>query len=239
MNAKIGILSFHYIANNGAFLFAHSLQKSLQDEFPNTTVKLIDYKLTRLGLYEFAKRFKILPGAPLFYYKRAKTWSDFLPKHLDLDTGYPVFSRRAGLQRYFSDQYDALIVGMDVWCISSGDERPPFPNIYWLPEKMEIPKIAYAVSGYKSDLSSVQREKGQLTTYLNDFDVIGSRDRFTHQMVQNYRTRSDGLVQRVPDPTFLFKISRTGVADKLSEIGVRSQSPHSRSLIVWRRSPIE
>ncbi len=55
------------------------------------------------------------------------------------------------MQHYFENHYNMLVVGMDIWCLINGTERPKFPNIYWLPEKMAIPKIAYGVSSYNSN----------------------------------------------------------------------------------------
>jgi hypothetical protein len=225
MSSKIRILSFHHIANNGAFLFSYSLLKVLQKHFSSSDIRIIDYKSTRLALYEYLKRFKIFKGAPFFYYKRARLWDKLLKEHLDLDTDFPHFAGKRGLQEHFSDHYDAIVIGMDVWCILNGTERPLFPNIYWLPQKMEIPKLAYSVSAYHSDLSLIRYHAPRITSYLNDFDVIGSRDRFTHEMVQKHRTRSDGLIERVPDPTFLYEIRQTGVAVKLASMGVDLHRP--------------
>ena len=90
---------------------------------------------------------------------------------------------------------------------------------------MDIPKIAYGVSGYNSDASLIQFHQDKITKYINDFEIIGSRDRFTHQMVTGHRTRSDGLVEMLPDPTFLYEIKPTGIGDKLSSLGVDLTRP--------------
>jgi hypothetical protein len=196
-----------------------------QATFPDFDVKISDYRSPRLALYEYLKRFKILTGAPLFYYKRSRMWDKFLVENLDLDADYPHFAGPKRAQRYLADQCDALMVGMDVWCIVRGTQRPQFPNIYWLPEEMEIPKIAYGVSGYNSDLSLLQRHENEISRYINGFNIIGSRDRFTHEMVLKYRTRPDGLIARIPDPTFLFEIPQTGVAHQLASIGIDLDRP--------------
>jgi hypothetical protein len=149
----------------------------------------------------------------------------FIKKNLDIDGRFPPLANIKKIQRYLSKHSDVLIVGMDVWCIVTGTERPRFPNIYWLPERMEIPKIAYGVSAYNSDTNLVKIHQEKISKYLNGFDVIGSRDRFTHDFVTRYRTRSSGLVERIPDPTFHFQIQPTGIRDKLSQIGIDCERP--------------
>jgi hypothetical protein len=221
---KIRILSYHYIQNNGAFLFAYALQELLKSEFPGADVKIIDYKSIRLALFEYFKRFKLLPGVPLFYYRRARMWQE-VQKKLDLDASLPRLSDQDGLLDYFSERYAALVVGMDVWCILNNTERPPFPNLYWLPGKMDIPKIAYGVSAYNSDADLIRRHTDQIGEYLDDFEVIGARDRFTYELVLEQRSRGDGLVERIPDPVFLYEPVDVSAAAKLASLGVDLSRP--------------
>lgn len=225
MASKICILSYHYIHNNGAFLFAYGLAKLLKEEFPGSDVKIIDYKSIRLDTYEYLKRFKLLPSIPLFYYKRARLWDSILERHLDLDPDFPHHTNQTQLLNYIYDHYHAIVVGMDVWCIVHSIERPSFPNIYWLPSESTIPKIALGVSAYNSDLALIQRYSRQITGCLNGFDVIGARDRFTYGMVTKHRKREDGLVERIPDPTFLFEFVDTSVVEKLTSLGVDFNRP--------------
>ena len=220
MPPKMRILSFHYIQNNGAFLFAFSLVKLLKKEFGGLDIKIVDYKSGRLAFYDYIKRFKVFQNNPFFYVKRANLWQREIKSRLDLDQSIPPLSGDKKLQEYFSRQYAAVVVGMDVWCLVNGTERPRFPNIYWLPEKMGIPKIAYGVSAYCSDPLLVRRSASKIGDYLNGFDVIGTRDRFTRQLVGEYRSRSDGLVELIPDPTFTYEFRDTHVAEKLRSLGV-------------------
>jgi len=225
MPAKLRILSFHHIPNNGAFLFVYSLLNLLQQELRYFDVKILDYKSRRLAIYEYLKQFKLFQGIPLFYMKRSRMWDQQLKANLDLDSNFPHFFGEKTLQKYFANQYDALVVGMDIWCMINSTERPRFPNIYWLPEKIAIPKIAYSVSAYNSDLSLIRRSATQIGDYLNDFDVIGARDRFTYQFVQEHRSRTDGLVELVPDPTFTYEFKNTGVAEKMKSLGIDLDRP--------------
>ncbi len=193
--------------------------------FQSTEIKVLDYKSFRLALYEYLKRFKFIQGIPLFYWKRSQIWRHALKQTLDLDRNFPHFTSDKKIQRYLSERFDALVVGMDVWCIIKGTERPLFPNIYWLPEKMDVLKIAYGVSAYNSDPRLIQNHKHEIIKYLNDFDIIGSRDRFTIDMVNQHRTRASGLVDLIPDPTFMYEINPTGVRGKLSRLGIDFNRP--------------
>jgi Polysaccharide pyruvyl transferase len=223
--SQIRLLSYHHIPNNGAFLFAYSLLELLQKEFPSSVVRTMDYRSRRLAAYEYLKRFKLFRDIPLFYAKRARMWEEEVEKHLRLDKDFPHFVSTSTLQRFFADQYSAMVVGMDVWCVVSGTERPAYPNIYWLPEKSNITKIAYGVSAYHSDMQLVQKAAGKLAEHLDEFDVIGARDRFTFDLVQKYRRRQDGLVDLIPDPAFTYELRNAGAAEKLESMGVDFSRP--------------
>lgn len=222
---KVRILSFHHIPNSGAFLFAYSLLNIFKNGFEDFDVKLLDYKSKRLAAYEYAKRYKFTQKIPLFYFQRAQMWGEQIKKFLDVDTQLPYFSGEKSLQHLFAKKYDALVVGMDVWCITQGSERPQFPNIYWLPEKTKIPKIAYGVSAYESDPDLIQRSSKEIGEYLNGFDVIGVRDSYTYQMIHDHRGRQDGVVEQIPDPAFLYEVGGTQVAEKLRSAGLDLDRP--------------
>ena len=225
MKPKIRILTYHYIPNNGAFLFAYSLQKGLQSELSGADVQILNYKSTRLAFIEYLKQLNVFQSIPSFYFERSHMWRRFITGHLELDDDLPRLASTTKLQRIFSDRYDALIVGMDVWCIIRGTQRPSFPNIYWLPQKLSIPKLAYGVSAYYSDLSLIKQHKQLISTYLNDFEIIGVRDQFTYELVCEHRSRTDGLVSKIPDPAFLYEIQPTSIAKKLASLGIDLDRP--------------
>ena len=152
-------------------------------------------------------------------------WDDEIKKNLALDHSLPRFYIQKSLQEYMANNYDAMIIGMDVWSVNHSLNRPGFPNIYWLPEKTKIPKIAYCVSAYDSDKFMIQKLSRKIKEYLDGFDVIGARDTFTYQLVQEYRTRHDGVVVKLPDPTFTFEFKDTNVKSKLEQIGVDFSRP--------------
>ena len=225
MSFKLRILTFHHIPNNGAFLFAYALRNEFSTQFPGCDVKIIDYKTPRMAGYERLQCFKLLPNERFFYYKRYRLWNNLVEHGLGLDKSHPRLASAKKVQQYYSHNSDAVVVGMDVWCIINSISRPRFPNIYWLPEKIKIPKLAYGVSAYNSDKSLIIARGKEIAAYLNDFDVIGSRDRFTHELVLQHRTQLGGLVERVPDPTLFCDFPKTGISELAASLGVDINRP--------------
>jgi len=223
--SKIRLLTYHHIPNNGAFLFAHSLLNLLQKEFPSADIETLDYRTRRLAAYEFMKRFKPLKGIPRFYDIRARLWNREMQGHLPLDTNLPHWANIKSLQQFFAREYTAVVTGMDVWCIIKGTQRPALPNIYWLPEKTSLLKIAYSVSAYHSNPQLISQVADQISNNLDGFEIIGARDHFTFDMVHKYRQRKSGLVDLIPDPTFTYELKHTGVVDKLASLGVDLTQP--------------
>jgi hypothetical protein len=225
MSFKLRIFTLHHIPNNGAFLYAHALVSQLLTNFPSYDVKIVNYKTNRMALYEYLQLFKLFPKEPFFYYKRYRLWQKLLKNNIQLDNNFPRFSNEGQVQRYYSSNSNALLVGMDVWCIVNSISRPSFPNIYWIPEKIQIPKLAYGISAYNSDRSLINKHGKEITSYLNDFEVLGLRDRFTHELVLKYRTRTGGLVDRVPDPALLCDFPKTDISERAVSLGVDLNRP--------------
>lgn len=225
MKPKLGILTYHYIPNNGAFLFSYSLQKLLQKELSAYDIDIINYKSPRLALYEYFKRFKITQSAPWFYNQRAILWEKQIKENLRLNSGFPIGINEEWARRIISKSYKAIVTGMDVWCLTVRTERPKFPNLYWNPSGPEIIKIAYAVSAYNSDLKLINRFSEKISGFLSEFNMIGSRDRFTMELVQKYRKCPQEILDLIPDPTFTYDFPRTQVFEKLQSMGWNPTNP--------------
>lgn len=202
---RIRILSYHHIQNNGAYLFTHALTQLLKKQFPNDDIRVADYRTVRLSTYEFLKQFKFYKELPLFNLRRTALWKKQI-NLLELDGNTPKFNSRQ-LLRYLSENCEAVIVGMDVWCLARSTERPQFPNPYWLPGPIRSSKIAYAVSAYSSNTVEIEHHSQQIKKYLNEFNIIGVRDRFTLELVAQHRSRRDGIIDITPDPTLVFDFS--------------------------------
>ena len=224
MASKYRILTYYHLTNNGAFLFSYSLQELLTEALYENDVQIVSFKSPRLTFVERLKVLKPLRQIPDFYLARARLFQKEIKEYLKIDQVSKWKTNRQ-LQKEFARKYDALIVAMDVWCISNDYQRPPFPNIYWLMEPTDIPKIAFSISAYKSDRMLIEKHKKKITSALNGFEIIGTRDQFTFELVQQNRTRQDGIVRKIPDPTFMYQIKNLDLKDKLVAFGVDFSRP--------------
>ncbi|MDH3943839.1 MAG: hypothetical protein OEV06_07100, partial [Anaerolineae bacterium] len=160
---NISILTYHHIANNGAALFAYSMQQALRELFPANTVRILDYRDVGMQAYEWLKTLKPFRQIPAFNLQRRRTFSQFQDKEFQYDAGLGRTTRAQKLaRRLASPDQAAWITGMDVWNIGSVRWLPGFPNPYWLPWEGRAKKIAYAVSGYRSDDDAVEQEMDRL-----------------------------------------------------------------------------
>ena len=91
-----------------------------------------------------------------------------------------------------------------MWDISN-NPKYKFPNVFWLSNKIEAPKVAYAISGHRSDLEVFRRYKKQVLDLLSSFQLIGVRDNMTQVMMEEAGITKVTPVYRISDPAFLFK----------------------------------
>lgn len=222
---KIRILTYHFLTNNGAAMFCYTLIHAIKQSFPDADIRIVDYRPFRLRLYEALKIIKVFQRSPFFYLRRSRIFSNFIRSSLPLSDQFPFYlSEKQVVKKLSKQNIDCLMVGMDVWCITEGTERPTFPNIYWLGD-LKGKKVAYAVSGYHSYIDLINKNAKKLTDLLMDFDLIGTRDSFTNSFVKRLLRNSDDLIQSVPDPTFLFENNPSKIKEKLIKIGVNFEKP--------------
>ena len=222
---KIRLLTFHFIHNNGAAMFCYSLWEALKSILPEADIEFLDYRPLGMHLNEELKAFKLMRDIPFFYWQRNKVFNRFIKSHLPLGKRYPILTTPRQFFRSLKlSVEDSLIVGMDVWCLSSSRERAPFPDVYWLQDG-QYKKIAYAVSAYKSQFLKVNQYSMQISQYLQNFQLIAVRDTFTRSLVMKLNYDPAGVVLKVPDPTFLFRLNPEHVKQKLIESGVDFKKP--------------
>jgi hypothetical protein len=225
LKKKLRILTYHFIPNNGASLFALSLQRVLTKCFETWDVKILGYKTPKLFGYELLKLAKPLRNYPFFYLQRYLIFQKFFERHLNIDKNAPMFSGSA-LMRYLEDQeVAATFVAMDTWNVARWKELPAFPNAYWLPGKLSGKKVAFSVSGYRSHRSELEKQQSQIKHLLDDFDFIGVRDAFTHSFVANSGIESHVPLVRMHDMTVFHDIESVGVKEKLVEFGLDFERP--------------
>lgn len=196
---KIGILTFHQSANNGAVMQAYSLSKRLKQEYPNDEVEIINYRRkSEDEHYAFA----------LSDYFKGSSFKGLIKKILDLCLDPKLLKRLRyrtkifnecqyklplskdvilsdgvqELNKYIEQNYDVLVVGSDaVWnYVSRG-----FPNAYFPDKDLKVRKLSYAASCYGMDYLRISDdERSEICDRLSAFNFIGVRDEATEKFVQ-------------------------------------------------------
>lgn len=223
---KIRILTYHWVANNGAILQAYSLSNYLGDKL-NNSVRIFDYRPLSLELYEIVKIFKIYPKLPLFNLKRLFRLRKFVDKNLPLDKKlFLIMGNLSRITKAVNKQKcNLIVVGSDnIWRISEEKHQPNFPNIYWLGDKITSKRISIAASAYNSSKDLITKNEKEIKDRLDSFDFIGVRDNYTYNLAKRL-SANPGKVYKNCDPTFLFKIKKTKVKSRLEKMGIDFSCP--------------
>lgn len=194
LNMKIGILTFHYCKNFGAFLQAFALKHYLEDL--GHDVFFVNYKVNSL-----LRRYTLFP-----YYKersfagniKANVCAIFkMKRRLMKINRFNAFSKKYSQERgiYSRKDADLIIVGSDqVW---NPKLTYGLNQMYYgiLAEKYNIPHYTYAVSCPTSLLMP------DVKIYLSNFKKIGVRERDLQLKLKSIF----GIDSEVNlDPTLLF-----------------------------------
>ena len=196
---RIGILTYHRSHNYGAFLQAYALSHSLQEQFPESRVEIIDYD-TKASHHEYIIRVVKtgrIPGIP-YYIRQYGVFLKQLEK-LPLSNKKIISDDFELFKKEFDNCYDLIVVGSDEVWVTNGMRG--FPNAFWLPGKFSALKVSYAASS-RSELTKMplcQQEK--VHHYLNDFRYIGARDEATITEVNKFLDNSK-MAKFNPDPVF-------------------------------------
>lgn len=196
---RIGILTFHRSHNYGAFLQAFALSHSLQKQFPESTVEIIDYdmKASHNIYIERILRTGKFVGTP--YY--AMQYSMFRKQlsRLPLSQKTLITDDYEQFRDTYKNQYDLIVVGSDQVWVTSGMRG--FPNAFWLPGDYGSKKVSYAASS-RSEMSRMPLNDQELIhQYLNDFSYIGARDDATIYEINKF-LEGEKSAHFNPDPVF-------------------------------------
>ncbi len=193
---KIGILTYHRSHNYGAFLQAYALSQKL-NSLDGISCEIVNYNLTS----EDSVHKKRLLKRPIYFFQYLKQDRIFklsqkkqlLSGELVLDNSYDA------TMNFINRTYDLIICGSDeIWRVGTRG----FPNIYWLPAKLDIKKASYAASGRMSLKAFGRDEIEALKQIYQDFDYLGVRDGATKELVESLCP--DKKVCRNCDPAFLY-----------------------------------
>jgi len=214
-------------ANHGSCIFNFSLFDTLSGILPSYNIKFLDYLPLSWTLYEGLRALKLNNKIPFYNFQRYILLNSFSRKNLPTE---PLLS--TGLKDYQScvnqlvrKNYDALVVGKVVWDIAHIWQTPEFPSIFYLSERIPAVKIAYAVSGHRTDPALFSAHKEQVTRILSGYRLIGVRDDLTQQMMKDAGVDIQVKVLKVPDPAFFYNSRPTQVRSILAENGIDPERP--------------
>ena len=215
------VLTYHYIRNNGAVLFAESLLRLLREA--GLPVELLNYQAPSMFGVETLKRLRIRWPDPLFYARRDRTFRAYIARKIP-ETGCPPIRSRAGLRRSVPAGASVL-AAMDVWNINQDWINGHFPSAYWLGDFTEQRRFAFGVSAYRFGPECGEQFLPEVSALVREFEMIAARDAYTYQLMERAGYR--GVLVEVPDPTFMLPASELG----RSEICRQACLPADRPLI--------
>ncbi len=226
---KIGILTFHRVVNHGSLLQAYATCELLKQRYPKADIEIIDYSPIKGLIKEFrstiiTRNFRNLSLS----LSRIHKMNNFINNYLPLSPK-KLWSNNYNKSVSFINRlnYDVIFVGSDVVFEIKNKHgyAPPIPNIYWLSEKINAKKIAFAASSDKSNVQLNDTQCEILKKSLNSFSLLGLRDNYTESLITNILGKKDEKIIRIPDPTFSLEIKKTNIDKKLIKIGVNLKKP--------------
>ena len=224
---RIGILTFHYVINEGAVLQTYALFIKLHQLFRNDIVEVIDYRTVNAS-QAYWKYIASNTKSPRIMFQRAsrcRRLRNFISQNVTLSSTRLTSDDYEVAVNFLKDKYDLIVVGSDeIW--TSNDSLFPFPNIYWLSETLNCHKIAYAVSANKRRYrESTCEERGWMKKQLDAYDLIGVRDNHTFDMAQSLGLDDPSKIVKVPDPTFTLPPADVDVRAFLEQRGLDLTRP--------------
>ena len=194
---KIGILTHHYINNFGAFLQAYSLQEAMKEMITEDEVYIINYINLRHFIINTGGWFRFYKGKENLYAWMQKiqlpvTFARARKKYMDLSK---VCRSSNDIEKL---KLDYIVVGSDeVWNYneSKGNAKVKF-GVGLNHEKL----VAYAPSVGQTESSATP---DYVKTGISKFVAVSARDSLTEKLAELIRNEN---IQRVVDPTFLFRI---------------------------------
>ena len=180
----IGVLTFHKVANYGAYYQALAQAKALE-------AKVIDASC----------------ASYLSHTSREQIFVDSRKSEMNLTTQTLVSSLQKDWIRFLNDiSISTIVVGADeIWKTIDGKGYSPF-----LLEGFEGRKTASAVSANRLDYLSLSQEALQrVGEALSDFQLIGVRDQHTYDFLSHVQERTGIEIEKelVPDPTWSLDFS--------------------------------
>lgn len=209
---KIGILTYHRLANRGSVLQAYALQKRLATDLPGASVEIVDYssfKMELLPVWRFVRNRAPIPFDP-HEVAETRRMRRFVRGNLTLSSRSLRTDSTQRAMRWLQQQgYDAVIVGSDVvWEIQPRSYSVGGVTPYHLPGEAPFLKLSFAVSmDPVVDYPQRLRDKlSQMAEHVARFDFISVRDEATRGVLVAHGV-DPARIRYMPDPTLLFDLN--------------------------------
>jgi len=229
---KAGILTLHYGYNEGAVLQAYCLAQMLRST-TGKEAEIIDLRYpSKVEVY----------GPPTDPRKEAiaDAANHWLPCSEASWRAIPDPDFYEALNR----DYDLVVVGSDVvWSLKytralrsifpgglfarqKEPFHPKFPNAYWLPHRLNIPKYSYAASIGSFDWNTAPAShQSKMRSLVQDFAAISIRDEKTQSFLRHLDPALADRAHLVPDPTLCVDLDviepdRQSVWDQMAAWGL-------------------
>ena len=221
---KIGIIT-KIDQNHGSCLFDRSVFETIKHGNREWEVEVVSNPLCRTRLLELVRALKPNSSIPLYNLKRYS----LLTKYSNTTLNRHDFLTLPGYQNLTNEinkrGYSALIMVKVIWDITYDKKFPKFPNTYWPSEKIKAVKIAYGISGYRTDLELLRSIKDKVRHKLADYRMIGVRDDITQVMMAETGVDKVVPVERITDPAFLCRSVEVDLRALFSRSGISREKP--------------
>ena len=202
---QIGILTFHRSINYGAFMQCYALCNRIKRDFPQADVEVIDYvskmvydrykpsvlsyiigpKGKRNSLKESAKRMAKSILFPKQIRSQKERYNAFqsVMNVLPLSKEKLISDDVKLFYETYRGKYDVVIIGSDaVWEFLNY----PFPNVYFMHDKIANHIISYAASCDRMHINTINNaQREYIKEGLLNFKYLGVRDVSTESFVGN------------------------------------------------------
>jgi hypothetical protein len=246
---KVGLMTYHYVCNEGALWQAYSLQNAFNEFAPYIDMEIANYQLLAKSNW----------NKSTFPEKKRNAFETFRNSFVNSNS----------IKESDLKNFDGLIVGSDiVWqfagkpslasvlrkefrtqrkpsgstsflnrlrgikqrgkrlsksVLEQPSEWTKLPNVYWLPWQSVQKKISFAASmGYSQPDQLTDESKSLARSLLADFDLISVRDNHTKAFVEHLLGKD---VYKVADPAWLYTDPLIDVASRLERLGWDGSTP--------------
>ena len=211
-------------ANHGSCVFDYSLNTILKKFLPSHQVRFIKYQPWRRAFNEFLRTLKPNMKIPLYNILRYQRLMTFEYENLGIDR-IPYGPYSITVNRLIKKQYDVIIAGKVIWDLTHFRLIQKFPNLFWLSEKIPAVKIAYAVSGHRTNMDMLKKIREDVKRILCTYALIGVRDDLTMQMMVEAGVDKHVTVLKVPDPAFMYEAKPLDMNFLLKKYNITTDRP--------------